>query len=158
MELWRLVAHNHWITLDILGRELKLCARCSGYVSGSLILMASHEFLRLPFFNSLNARAQMFLCLLLLLPSVSDWMTQSWGWRESNNGLRLLTGLLLGFGVYLFFKVEMMAPFKVLIYGCSVAVLSLAAIASWSSRAAHSPPPTPTFLHILAHTERRNQV
>jgi len=151
MDLWRLLAHNHWITLDIFGRKLRLCARCSGYVSGSLILITSHELLRFPFFGSLNARAQMFLCFILLLPSVSDWMTQSWGWRESNNGLRLLTGLLLGFGVYLFFKVEMIAPAKVLIYGCSVAILSIAGV-HHGLRTRQTPLPNPHLL-TYPHTQ-----
>ncbi len=34
VELWRLLAHDHWFTLSLLGRELRLCARCSGYLIG----------------------------------------------------------------------------------------------------------------------------
>lgn len=41
------------------------------------------------------------LCFILAAPAAADWVTQSWGLRESNNGLRLLTGFLEGAGVAL---------------------------------------------------------
>ncbi len=126
MELWRLVAHRHWITLDFFGRRLRLCARCTGYALGFLALTAVISFQGLQFFGLLSPLHQVSVCLLLLAPMSLDWMTQSWGMRESNNGLRLLTGFFLGSGVSLFSLVDATRNFKVLfyLYAAMVIVLS----------------------------------
>ena len=116
MELWRLVAHRHWITLDVFGRRLRLCARCTGYSLGFLALTAVISVRGLQFFGSLSPPYQVAVCLLLLAPLTLDWVTQSWGLRESNNGLRLLTGLFLGSGVFLFSLVDVTRNFRVLFY------------------------------------------
>ncbi len=116
MELWRLVAHRHWITLDVFGRRLRLCARCTGYSLGFLALTAVISVWGLRFFGSLSPLYQVTVCLLLLAPLTLDWVTQSWGLRESNNGLRLLTGLFLGSGVSLFSLVDATRNFRVLFY------------------------------------------
>ena len=116
MELWRLVAHRHWITLDVFGRRLRLCARCTGYSLGFLALTAVISVQGLRFFGSLSPLYQVSVCLLLLAPLTLDWVTQSWGLRESNNGLRLLTGLFLGAGVSLFSLVDVTRNFRVLFY------------------------------------------
>lgn len=126
MELWRLLAHRHWITLRILGRELRLCARCSGYALGLLALTAFSGLFGLPAFDSLDARLQFLLCYLTVVPLALDWLTQSWGWRESNNGLRLLTGAILGAGLSLFSLVEMPPALKAqfCVYTAAVVLLS----------------------------------
>jgi len=106
MELWRLLAHNHWFTIRVLGREVRLCARCSGYVGGFLAAMALHGLMGSQLFISLPVNLQFTVCLLTLLPLAVDWLTQSWGWRKSKNGLRFLTGAVLGTGVFLFSLVD----------------------------------------------------
>ncbi len=116
MELWRLVAHRHWITLDIFGRRLMLCARCTGYTLGFLALTAVISVQGLRFFSSLSPLYQVSVCLLLLAPLTLDWVTQSWGLRESNNGLRLLTGLFLGSSVSVFSLVDVTRNLRVLFY------------------------------------------
>jgi len=125
MEIWRLVAHRHWITLDVLGRKLRLCARCTGYALGFLTLTAVIGLQGLQFFGSLPLLHQFSFCLLLLAPMTLDWVTQSWGRRESNNGLRLLTGFFLGAGVSLFSLVDAARGFKVLFYVCTGVVIVL---------------------------------
>lgn len=100
MEYWRLLAHNHWITLNIFGRKLKVCARCSGYILGF-----SLPFL---FFKSLNIRFSLIsnewllVCFLLAIPITLDWVTQSFGLRNSSNSVRMFTGILLGFNLYIY--------------------------------------------------------
>ena len=100
MEYWRLLAHNHWITLNIFGRKLKVCARCSGYILGF-----SLPFL---FFKSLNIRFSLIsnewllVCFLLAIPITLDWVTQSVGLRNSSNSVRMFTGILLGFNLYIY--------------------------------------------------------
>jgi uncharacterized membrane protein len=125
MELWRLVAHRHWITLDVFGRRLRLCARCTGYALGFLALTAVISLQGLQFFGSLSPLHQISVCLLLLAPLTLDWMTQSWGLRESNNGIRLLTGLFLGSGVSLFSLVDATRNFRVLFYLYAAMVIAL---------------------------------
>jgi uncharacterized membrane protein len=125
MELWRLVAHRHWITLDVFGRRLRLCARCTGYALGFLALTAIISLQGLQFFGSLSLVYQVAVCLLLLAPLTLDWLTQSWGRRESNNDLRLLTGFLLGSGVSLFSLVDATSGFKVLFYLYAAIVIAL---------------------------------
>lgn len=126
MEPWRLLAHRHWITLRILGRELRLCARCSGYALGLLALAAYRAAFGLRIFDSLGAPLQFLLCYLTVVPLALDWLTQSWGWRESSNGLRLLTGAILGGGLSLFSLVEMPPALKAQFCVYTAAVVLLA--------------------------------
>jgi len=122
MELWRIVAHRHWITLRIFDREMRVCARCSGYVIGFFGLTVFRNFLVLPIFHSFKNPHQLFLCFLFALPLTYDWLTQSWGLRDSNNRLRLLTGAVLGVGVSLLYSSEVTPFFRTLFY-VSIAVL-----------------------------------
>jgi uncharacterized membrane protein len=125
MELWRLVAHSHWITLRVFGRRIRLCARCTGYVAGFLAMMASRALLGMSPLSHLGPRVQMATCFLLLAPLAVDWLTQSWGWRESRNGIRLLTGIFLGVGVALFLSVKATTTMKVGFYFYTAALIAL---------------------------------
>lgn len=108
MELWRLLAHNHWVTLNLYGRELRLCARCSGYLLGfTAPLLASDRIMKLS--ESLDIRIQMIACFLMAFPYVVDWLTQSWGMRQSSNGVRLITGFLMGMDVFLFSRLNIIS-------------------------------------------------
>lgn len=115
MEFWQLVAHRHWYTLSFLGREFRLCARCSGYVVGLFMMMVFLN-LGLPFYRSLKVDLQFFICFFCVLPLAFDWVTQSWGWRDSNNNLRFLTGFIIGIGTSLFYSMEAIAFSKMRIY------------------------------------------
>jgi uncharacterized membrane protein len=115
MELWRLFAHNHWYTLNLFGRELRLCARCSGYVFGLMSFMLYSELLGLPFmlFNSIYIK---YVIILLSFPFILDWVTQSWGLRNSTNLIRIFTGTLMGFGIGVFSQVSMNFQTKRIIF------------------------------------------
>ena len=125
MELWRLVAHRNWITLNVFGRRLRLCARCTGYVVSFLTLMTVIRLQGLQFFGSLSPPPQVSVCLILLAPLALDWMTQSWGLRESNNSLRFFTGVSLGSGVSLISLVDATRTFKVFFYFYVAMVIAL---------------------------------
>ena len=125
MELWRLLAPRHWISLRILGRELRLCARCSGYALGLLALTAYRAVFGLQIFDSLGTPLQFLLCYLTVVPLAYDWLTQSWGWRESNNRLRLLTGTILGAGLHLFSMTEATTILKMQLIVYTAAALLL---------------------------------
>lgn len=108
MELWRLFAHKHWFTLRALGLELRLCARCSGYLAGFLSCTVLGNVAGLPSFLALPFQHQLFICAMLTAPTGVDWLTQSWGLRESNNALRFITGASLGAVVSLYSSITSM--------------------------------------------------
>jgi uncharacterized membrane protein len=108
LELWRLLAHNHWVTLNLYGYELRLCARCSGYLLGFTVpLLASSHIMKLS--ESLDVKVLLIACFLMALPYVVDWLTQSWGMRKSSNGMRLITGFLMGMDVFLFSRLNIIS-------------------------------------------------
>lgn len=72
------------------GKQFPVCARCTGMLLGYLTFFA---FL----FISLPLRA-VWVGLLLNVPASLDGSSQALGWRESNNWLRLATGLASGIG------------------------------------------------------------
>jgi len=125
MELWRLVAHSHWITLHVFGRRIRLCARCTGYVVGFLVMMASRALLGMSPLSHLSPGVQMVTCILLLVPLAVDWLTQSWGWRESSNGIRLLTGMFLGVGVAFFLSIDASVTVKTTFYFYTATIIAL---------------------------------
>ena len=125
MELWKLVAHRHWLTLRIFDRELRLCARCSGYVAGFLTLTVLLNLFEFNLFRSLTIQSQLFICLLLVVPLASDWLTQSWGLRNSNNRLRLFTGAILGAGTALLNSTEATPYLKTWFYGGIAVIISI---------------------------------
>ena len=119
MELWRLLAHDHWFTLSLLGRELRLCARCSGYLIG----FAAPTLLSDDPQALLGPGLQWLALLLLATPLALDWVTQSWGLRESTNPLRLATGILMGLDIYLLYGLSIQARETILV-GAALLVAS----------------------------------
>jgi uncharacterized membrane protein len=90
LELWRLLAHNHWVTLNLYGIELRLCARCSGYLLGfTAPLLVSTLVADLS--GSLGVRVQLLACFLLALPYAVD------------------SGTLMGMGVFLFSRLDIVS-------------------------------------------------
>lgn len=136
MELWRLLAHRHWLTLKVFDREVRLCARCSGYVVGFFTLTVFRDLFGLPIFYSLKTPSQLFLCFLSIIPLTSDWLTQSWRWRDSNNRLRFLTATLLGVGVALLHSSEVTPYLKTLFYVYTATIIvSLGSLGKLLARA-----------------------
>jgi uncharacterized membrane protein len=81
----------------IFDRQLPVCARCLGiYVAFFLgvVIFA----LNIIAFQNLTWYSVGLITSLLILPTAIDGFTQLFGLRESNNFLRLITGLLAGFG------------------------------------------------------------
>src|SRR3974377_1343609 len=69
----------------VRGRQVPLCARCIGILLG----LVSATFLPV---------SRLGFCCFLLVPLLLDGVTQYLGLRESNNSLRMITGLLFGCG------------------------------------------------------------
>lgn len=106
MEYWRLLAHNHWYSIDLFGHRLRLCARCSGYVLGFISALLVSGLLGFNPLTFLDLKLQVIASILLLAPLAADWLTQSWGIRVSNNRIRVTTGILMGLDLYLLHTLE----------------------------------------------------
>lgn len=100
---------KEWITLSFMpchrmqersmilwGKQFPLCYRCMGILLGIII--------GIPFASVLVQFLSVVHLLLggiLISTLLIDGFTQKWGWRQSTNPLRLLTGLLCGLGLSL---------------------------------------------------------
>ena len=105
MQVWRLLAHNHWFTLRLFNYKIRLCARCSGYLTGLFI------YYTIPIIRDLkimqwSQSSSVYYSLLLSTPVILDWLTQAWGIRTSSNPLRFLTGISMGIGLGLFSQIS----------------------------------------------------
>lgn len=93
----KLFAHQHWITLHIFNKKLRLCARCTGIVLGFIFLKLSMVLLASSF--ALPATTGVVLAFSFTLPSIIDWLTSKLQLRHSDNTVRMLTGVFEGWGI-----------------------------------------------------------
>lgn len=78
------------------GHQFPVCSRCTGLIIGSAFFMI-YSYL-----NPLNYTFNtLIVSIILQLPYIIDGTTQYFNLRESNNILRLITGLLGGVGIVL---------------------------------------------------------
>lgn len=84
-------------TFKIRNKYFPVCSRCTGIYIGVLI------FFLLNIIYHLEYNLELFLIsLTLMLPTAIDGTTQLFGWRESRNSIRFITGLVAGIGYGLF--------------------------------------------------------
>jgi len=79
------------------GKQFPICARCTGVLLGWIIGIV---------YCSLSEIPKSYFTILIFIPLIIDGGTQLLGKRESNNILRLITGILFGMGtifVFLYF-------------------------------------------------------
>jgi Predicted membrane protein len=77
------------------GIQMPVCARdVSIYIATALGLI----FFRLKGFGDREFKINYVLTIFLFLPTAIDGFTQLFGWRESTNELRLITGVPFGIG------------------------------------------------------------
>lgn len=76
-------------SISFFGLERFLCSRCIGILLGYIFGLVLNLFIifRIEF------------SILFIVPLVLDGVTQLFGYRESNNLLRVLTGILFGVGI-----------------------------------------------------------
>lgn len=74
-------------SIKILNYTFPLCARCSGILFGYLFL---------PLLFIQTQILKWWFIPVLMIPLLIDGFTQKWKWRESNNSLRIITGILFG--------------------------------------------------------------
>lgn len=83
----------------IANHQFPVCARCTGGYVGIVIMVLMYYLIPMPFNLDM-----VVLSFILAIPAAFDGITQLLELRESNNTLRFITGLLLGFGLIIFFK------------------------------------------------------
>lgn len=83
----------------IRGHQFPVCARCTGFYI-SLVFYFVYTYY---FFVDYTPFLIIF-AVLLLMPVVIDGLTQLFKYRESNNVLRLFTGLIGGIGLGIIVK------------------------------------------------------
>jgi uncharacterized membrane protein len=86
-------------TFNIHGHYFPVCARCTGFYIGAFSF-----FIFVYFFYVNYSTSLIILAVFMLIPSLLDGFTQLLSFRESNNLLRLLTGLIGGVGLAILFK------------------------------------------------------
>lgn len=86
------------IRVHVKGRNLYVCARCTGIWTGMISAF-------LAFFLGLDLPAWLYVSLLAVLPAPTmlDWVTQTCKLRESRNVIRVWTGYFLGISWGIFF-------------------------------------------------------
>lgn len=114
MELWRLIAHNHWFTLGLGGYRIRVCSRCSGYLSG--LILFSLPFGLIDLSMGLSQRLLAVGCAVFAVPLILDWVTQSWGMRCSTNTVRFLTGVSMGCSLGFFSLMSLEPRVKEIVY------------------------------------------
>lgn len=82
-------------SLSYNGRYFGLCARCTTMYFGGLLAILSFPV----WSGGITLGHTLLIGLLLITPAGIDGTTQMFGSRESNNNLRVVTGLFLGLGI-----------------------------------------------------------
>ena len=86
-------------TFKIRGHYFPVCSRCTGFY-----ISAFSYFIFVYFFYVQYTTTLIILAIFMLIPTFIDGYTQLIGSRESNNILRLLTGLIGGVGLAIIIK------------------------------------------------------
>ncbi|MBI4813709.1 MAG: DUF2085 domain-containing protein [Methanobacterium sp.] len=86
-------------TFKIRGKYFPVCARCTGFYIGAFSYFIGAYFVYVEYTLYL-----IFMAFLMIIPAFLDGFTQLLGSRESDNKLRLLTGLVGGVGLAILVK------------------------------------------------------
>ena len=86
-------------TFNIRGHYFPVCSRCTGFY-----IAAFSYFIFVYYFYVQYTPILILLAILMIIPALLDGFTQLIGFRQSNNILRLLTGLIGGVGLAILFK------------------------------------------------------
>ena len=86
-------------TFNIRGHYFPVCSRCTGFYIGAFTY-----FTYVYFFYVQYTIVLIIFAFLMIMPTLLDGLTQFFGFRESNNMLRLFTGLMGGVGLAILIK------------------------------------------------------
>ena len=86
-------------TFKIKDYYFPVCSRCTGFYIGAF------SYFVYVYFNFVEyTPALIFIGFLMLIPALLDGSTQLFSFRESNNLIRLITGLIGGIGLAILIK------------------------------------------------------
>ncbi len=86
-------------TFNIRGHYFPVCSRCTGFYIGAFTY-----FTYVYFFYVQYTIVLIIFAFLMIMPTLLDGLTQLFGFRDSNNILRLFTGLIGGVGLAILIK------------------------------------------------------
>ncbi len=86
-------------TFKINNYYFPVCARCTGFYISMFFYFVFVYFFYVNYTVNL-----IFIAILMLIPAILDGFSQFIGFRESNNYLRFVTGLISGLGLAIIFK------------------------------------------------------
>jgi uncharacterized membrane protein len=90
---------DHAVPIDIGGYKVFTCTRCTGTATGIIAAL----FIERLFFDisniELTPEIAFIFCVVLPIPGLIDWGTQSAQLRKSNDKMRIFTGILLGMSI-----------------------------------------------------------
>lgn len=78
----------------IKGHQFPVCARCTGFYTALILYL-----IYICIYSYVPSFEMFILGIILLILCGIDGTTQYFGYRESNNKLRFVTGLIGGFGL-----------------------------------------------------------
>ncbi|MDJ1432455.1 DUF2085 domain-containing protein [Halostagnicola sp. A-GB9-2] len=126
-----LLSHHHpseWYRCYspvIFGRRIHVCARCLGIYPGILAALVVSLFA-----GGLapSSTAALGIVLVFPLPALLDWTATTFTGRRGHNGVRTVTGFLLGYGygvglVRLFFAFDLRVALVGIAYGAVAGAL-----------------------------------
>ncbi|PMC36779.1 hypothetical protein CJ195_15250 [Bacillus sp. UMB0899] len=71
------------------GKPMNLCTRCFAMLLG---------YMCTPIALAINIVVPFWISIIMAIPLLIDGFTQRWGWRQSSNSIRFITGILFGIG------------------------------------------------------------
>ena len=86
-------------TFNIRGHYFPVCSRCTGFYIGAFTY-----FTYVYFFYVQYTIVLIIFAFLMIMPTLLDGLTQLFGFRDSNNILRLFTVLIGGVGLAILIK------------------------------------------------------
>jgi len=106
---------NRTIRVSFRGKNVYLCARCTGTCLGIMSIFVA-------WFLGFYFPTWLYLLLFSILPapSIVDWITQSCKLRESRNTIRTCTGYLLGISEGLFLLVLVKGMFYLFLQALAI--------------------------------------
>ncbi|MXV61641.1 DUF2085 domain-containing protein [Natronorubrum sp. JWXQ-INN-674] len=109
----------------VFGRRIHLCARCTGIYPGILVALVASMFA-----SGLahSSTAALFVVLAFPLPALVDWTITTFTERSGSNGVRTMTGVLLGYGYgvglsQLFLAADFRIAAVGIVYGVTAGIL-----------------------------------
>lgn len=95
-----------------MGYKMGLCSRCFALFVSFFVVGVFYSFIRNIYEVRTYKSITFYALAVFMLPLVIDGITQLFGFRESTQGIRVLTGILAGVGIGIFVFPSLERAFK----------------------------------------------